>query len=677
MPKPHNLKILLFIFFVSSFLIFYWGHFYTSDEMLMAMTAKSIVDSHSLTFPEIYGKTSSRYGIAVPILAIPFYMIDKIVWNFIPEAGDDILFFNLLNVFTTAALGLMIYLLSMKIYRNEKISAILSLITILTSDFLPNSRTLLSEPLFTLVLITAFYFIVKGENLTDMQVDSSDKDKVNYYQNSFLIGVFLSLAILTRFIGFILLPPVFLYILFQRNAIRQKSIGLILLILPICFAFFINLCINKIIRGSYFSAGYSDSGFTTPLIPGLYGILLSVGRGLFIYNPLAIFGVIFFLKFIKEHQRFGLLTLAAIIIWIVFHAKFFMWWAGWTYGSRFLDPIIPFIYFPIGLFLLDYHNQKSHTKIIFVILLVYSICFQVTAAMINPMEYNNDLWGFLKSENEYLFIPQTSSLFGMSTLIADRRITPAIIETFGKPVWLIVFVIFAIAVFTLLFSARQLCIYFEVSFSKVWKSIKNLISICEKYQLQSILIVIFILIASLSVIFKGERGLSGEKSVLEKGVNKKMPVIEKRLRITEPANHLANTKYSLSGYLDLPIPGKYTFYLKAYGNYKIQIGDKIQFFNNIEKPQHLDIKSQELERGNIPFSLEFTPHEKVYGLLYLYWSMPGNGVYMEPINSEYLFPDELSISQKIFSMIWRNLWALFFAAFLPFILFLSFVKKRI
>jgi hypothetical protein len=52
--------------------------------------------------------------------------------------------------------------------------------------------------------------------------------------------------------------------------------------------------------GSPLTLGYTDEGFTNPLLIGLYGLLFSIGRGVIFYSPLTAAAFIYFL--LKYHH---------------------------------------------------------------------------------------------------------------------------------------------------------------------------------------------------------------------------------------------------------------------------------------------------------------------------------------------------------------------------------------
>jgi len=91
-------------------------------------------------------------------------------------------------------------------------------------------------------------------------------------------------------------------------------------------------------------------GITTPDMGALAYILFSPSRGLFFIMPF------FFLSFAglwklcssDEYRREGVLIVAIVVGYITFNAGYYCWHGGWTFGPRFLVPMLPFLAFPMA-----------------------------------------------------------------------------------------------------------------------------------------------------------------------------------------------------------------------------------------------------------------------------------------------------------------------------------------
>jgi hypothetical protein len=92
--------------------------------------------------------------------------------------------------------------------------------------------------------------------------------------------------------------------------------------------------------GYHFEAG---EGFNGPLLQGLWGLLLSPYRGLFWYTPLAAAALLSWPRFITRHKEEGWLLAAVSGAWVLLFSCWWMWWAGFAWGPRFLVPLMPFL----------------------------------------------------------------------------------------------------------------------------------------------------------------------------------------------------------------------------------------------------------------------------------------------------------------------------------------------
>jgi len=121
----------------------------------------------------------------------------------------------------------------------------------------------------------------------------------------------------------------------------------------------------------------------------LANILFSPSRGLFIYSPVLIFGII---GIILCWTKSGTLLLrylsVGVIANILLYSKFFCWWAGYTYGPRLLADITPIL----CLFLVEtkFLFTKSLFKIAFLILAAFSITAHAIGSYADHMRWNVD-----------------------------------------------------------------------------------------------------------------------------------------------------------------------------------------------------------------------------------------------------------------------------------------------
>ncbi len=104
------------------------------------------------------------------------------------------------------------------------------------------------------------------------------------------------------------------------------------------------LAFNLIAYGSPTEQGYGPKPFDTPVLHGIFGLLFSPSRGLFIYEPWALvaLGGLAAARASRGHvaERLGMLLFPWTLLVLVY-ATYAEWWGGRVFGPRFLDDLAP------------------------------------------------------------------------------------------------------------------------------------------------------------------------------------------------------------------------------------------------------------------------------------------------------------------------------------------------
>src|SRR5262249_4808281 len=91
--------------------------------------------------------------------------------------------------------------------------------------------------------------------------------------------------------------------------------------------------------------GYGEQlAFSTPLLLGLYGQLLSTGEGVFFYNPILIASLFGWPLFLREHAQAGWTALVMIAAALVLYGKIWCWGGDSSWGPRYLLSVLPFAF---------------------------------------------------------------------------------------------------------------------------------------------------------------------------------------------------------------------------------------------------------------------------------------------------------------------------------------------
>jgi hypothetical protein len=366
---------ILFIFFLSIFILTAGGRIASSDETAFFLETQSLVDHGTLAIPDSvinngsYGRDGKFYvggGLGYTLVSVPFYVIGKVAVTLlpIPEAYHTFIlkgFFSLTNQLICAFIGILFFSFARRLGYSNRISFLLTLALLFTTNLFPYAKSAMREPLITLCLLAAVYglYVFKTER------------KTKYLH---LTGFALFFLLNTK-ISFIVILPVFAvyFVLIWEAESFNLTVFLRLFsrkqfwrdaAVPIFWIAAAGIVIgiyNYSQFGGFFSSGYTNKPqpFNNPLERGIFGLLLSPGKSFFLYAPFAllIFGaaVPWYKKFPKESVFFVLLFLVMLIL----HAKYFAWAGDGSWGPRYLIPMIPFFILPAGLLLQNSLEQNK------------------------------------------------------------------------------------------------------------------------------------------------------------------------------------------------------------------------------------------------------------------------------------------------------------------------------
>ena len=107
------------------------------------------------------------------------------------------------------------------------------------------------------------------------------------------------------------------------------------------------LVYNAIAFDNPFEQGYGSKPFATPVLEGLYGLLLSPSRGVLIYTPYLVFATAALAlawrrpgQVARRLRGLGITAAATLVL----YATYTEWWGGRVFGARFLDDLAPILF---------------------------------------------------------------------------------------------------------------------------------------------------------------------------------------------------------------------------------------------------------------------------------------------------------------------------------------------
>ena len=399
------------------------GQPFISDGEVMLITSMRMVDERTVSLPEgaaIYPQTVrrsdgyvfSKYAPGQPLAAAPLYALGRYAIGRAIGAGASAFYVGrffalLLPALATALTGGLLCAWASALYRSTRMGAALGLLYGLGTLAWPYSRFFFSEPLFTACLALAALAIRSRRPL--------------------LAGLALGYAVFTRVGGAALLPAFVLYVWLtcaderpatndqrrvsswslgvgRRPVVLRQFLWMALGGLPFALAL---LAYNWVRFRTLAEQGYANEGFTGNLLEGLYGLLLSPGKSVFLYVPLLLALPWAIAPFARRHRPEAALIGALAAITLAQSALWWIWWAGWGWGPRFLVPLMPFLTLMLGALL----QRRAWRYAIGLLLLPLSMLVNLLGILVDFNPYLIELThGDMAREAIYLYQPAFSPI---------------------------------------------------------------------------------------------------------------------------------------------------------------------------------------------------------------------------------------------------------------------------
>jgi hypothetical protein len=356
--------VLVFLCFLSFyFLTFGRSQEYSyADGSLMFNVTKSIVEDGSFKtrVPGYYrGEvfiTSSKYGLGFSIFTVPFYIAAKIfALSADPFALETITRFApmLANVVITATTCAVLFSFSCVLFQKKYYALIITILYGVATIAWPYSRYDFAEPLTGLCILISIYTLVLFQQ--------SRKSSWLW-----ISSIALSYAMFTRVVEatVILIWLSYVFWLFKKEKIRAKfnvimGIAVTIFITLILFFWYNYYRYGNILITGYEEDIYHSRMFFKSLFTGIYGLLLSPGKGLLWYSAPVIMSGFAFPIFWKQNRPLCWTFLSIIFMHLLIYSGWVAWEGGWCWGPRNLVPILPLLIISIG-----YWLQKNQGRIL-------------------------------------------------------------------------------------------------------------------------------------------------------------------------------------------------------------------------------------------------------------------------------------------------------------------------
>lgn len=391
------------------------GIFEYGDDFSMLQVTRSIVERWDIDVPKATpgaaqgadGRYYSKYGIGQSIIAIPFYIIGRMLPADRPLVTSDgqftqaqpSLYMACVVGSLSASAGVAIFFLIARLLRFRVFGSLISALSLGMGTFVWHyARTFMTEPTSMLAILACVYSLLRSSAVRPRWLYAS--------------GVAMGFALLLRPTNVIALPAM-LFLLVARSwtdshGLRRSVVNLCKWVAPVIIAVAIIGMYNLMRFGNIWETGYGAeaTAFTTPVYVGLYGFLLSPGKSIFLYAPVALLGLA---GWHRCWRRISIMAAAAallILSYMLFYGSYYQWFGGGAWGPRFLVPVLP--YFVIGVAPLVDSISSAYKRTVLAMVIGLSILIQIASVLVPYVRYESAMEATPQSFAQLLWNPAYS-----------------------------------------------------------------------------------------------------------------------------------------------------------------------------------------------------------------------------------------------------------------------------
>jgi hypothetical protein len=297
----------------------------TYDSKIAIATARAMAEGHLHLDPadDVFGRhlPYSHYGIGMALVILPLYVLQRAL-----HAPPEMLV-TLASPVLLAATGAVLYLSGRELGWSRRRSLAPALVFGALTMALQISQDLFSEPGVALGAALLLLGLLRWRN--------------GRSSGPWLVGLGIGAAVLFRTdsilllgVGLLLLPA---FVPWRR--LLGQPWGWVGLLLPIAAALAWTGWYSLLRDGTLIPQVYGGS-FKAPLWHGLYGLLLSGGKSLFVFNPVLLLAVPGAVLLWRRDRALTVLVLVLVAARALFFARWSVWYGGVAWGPRFLMPVV-------------------------------------------------------------------------------------------------------------------------------------------------------------------------------------------------------------------------------------------------------------------------------------------------------------------------------------------------
>lgn len=397
---PRSPVVPLVVFLALFYLLTHPGPPDRGDENTMLLMAESMVFEGRLSVEPragrptlVLGKDGMYYtklGIGQSLAEAPFLFVGRTVGRVLVPREKVLafgrFFAGLLPVTLTVLTTVMLYMLAGKLGYGKLVALVASAVFGVATLAWPYAGSLLSEPL----QMACFMLCVWG--LWRWGAGGSGA-----WLASAAFG--LGFAITAKPAVAVALPFVTISaaMVMARNCgrdLRGWAVHVALWAAPLALWSAVNLWYNWARFGSLFSLGYEtlerdvEIGFGTPWFTGIYGLLLSAGKGLLLYVPVSVLALFGAARFWRKDRWLTLLVAGISVPVLLVSARWHGWHGDYSWGPRYIAPLMPLIVLlTLPVWARSIEERSAVRRIALIALVVLSVIVQALGVFVDPKRY--------------------------------------------------------------------------------------------------------------------------------------------------------------------------------------------------------------------------------------------------------------------------------------------------
>lgn len=154
---------------------------------------------------------------------------------------------------------------------------------------------------------------------------------------------------------------------------------------------------NAVVFGSPAESSYGPQIWQWADPMGLPGILISPSRGLFVFSPFLVAGLLIAVRGARRRHPLWLFALASFVgLWLV-HGTYIEWWGGFSYGERYLVETVPILASGVALF---WRDAGVRARWALVAAIAFAVVLQVAGLLAYYRYWDGYNWDAVREQFE-------------------------------------------------------------------------------------------------------------------------------------------------------------------------------------------------------------------------------------------------------------------------------------